>query len=210
MLVLCSTVSAMKNDLRAQDDRWTDEVLMKYSSYLIKRNSQANGGRLCSTQDSQRSKVYQSEWAFQRKFGNGQEFKTMKQAERYLQKVMRSKAWEKLADGKRCYLGTIQGRANQRTAGRAHYGGRIELSPAGMNEYTLLHELAHQSGNMHHDVGFRQDLLALVSRFMGREAAGMLKAEFKERKLKLTIPKAKAPEAWLESYYRAQKMRASL
>jgi len=55
-----------------------------------------------------------------------------------------------------------------------------------MNEYVLLHELAHSSGNMHHDISFRKDLLRLVSRFIGRDAAKILKEEFKNAGLKMS------------------------
>jgi len=102
-----------------------------------------------------------------------------------------------------------------RIAGRA-WGHHIELNttrglddlPIGLNQYVLLHELAHSVGNMHHDTEFRIDLLKLVSRFIGKEQATYLKKCFKEKKLKLSISKnVLNPDAWMKMKLRMEKAR---
>ena len=76
-------------------------------------------------------------------------------------------------------------------------------------EYTVIHEFAHLCGNMHHDIGFRRDVIKLASRFMGTAFAKILKAEFKKAKLKVTVPQnIKSPEKWLEDYKKMAALRA--
>jgi hypothetical protein len=81
-------------------------------------------------------------------------------------------------------------------------------SRAGLDEYTLLHELAHCLGHMHHGRSFRRALLELVGGFMGTEAKKTLKEEFKKRKL--SFGDARKPmefEQWRASVQRMEKMR---
>ena len=67
---------------------------------------------------------------------------------------------------------------------------------------------AHLCGNMHHDIGFRRDVLKLSSRFLGTEFAGMLKQRFKDAKLKITTGNhIMSPEKWIESVVRMEKIR---
>jgi len=185
----------------------SDEI-EKYSQYVTRLlNKEKMGGRN-GRRDSDQSKVYQSEWAMQRQV-NIRQFKTVEAAEKRMNQIQNSKLWEKLA-GKKVYLvsNTRMGRA---TAGRAHYGGKIELGTTGMNEYTLIHEMAHQLPNcMHHSVQFRINLVKLVSRFMGTDVAKILKAEFKERKLKMSVPAPRSPESWFKSYTHMKNVRAKL
>ena len=64
---------------------------------------------------------------------------------------------------------------------------------------------------MHHDVGFRQDLVKLVSRFLGVKYAKQLKAEFKERKLKMSVSKnVLSPQDWLDNYNKMAAMRSKV
>jgi hypothetical protein len=97
---------------------------------------------------------------------------------------------------------------NARVAGQASYYG-IALRPNhGTNKYTIIHELAHTAGNMNHDVGFRQTLVKLVSRFLGVRVAKDLKKEFRSRKLKMSVSQSiMSPLKWLESYERMEKIR---
>jgi hypothetical protein len=207
MLVLSTKLYKIKDKLRSADDRWTDEALMAYDRYLKKHDSIKKRGRVVHN-DSERQKVYNAEFAFGHDHGYGQKFKTEGDVQKYLKKVKKSKTWEKLGGHKNV---RIQTTAMRSSAGMAYPGGRIELSSKhGMNEYVLLHEMAHQCGNMHHDVGFRQDLLSLVSRFMGRVASKKLKAQFKKSKLRLSWPSEKEPEQWLNMYCRTASMRDKL
>jgi len=191
----------------------TMDLAEKYSQYLarkqqVKKTGRSNG----SYRDSNRQKVYQSEWAFQKQVQIKQ-FDTFKDAERRLKQILNSKLWKELAGGKFVYLEQKRDMGGRsRTAGRAHYGGKIDLCPThGMDEYTLLHELAHQAGAMHHDVKFRKILLRLVSRFMGTEAASILKKEMRSRGLKLTLnTSVKSPEDWLKSYLKVSAARSAV
>jgi putative metallohydrolase (TIGR04338 family) len=193
---------------------WSDEERDAYKAYERKKELFYRRGGRNSSRDSERSKTYRSEWAFQSKMGSGKEFKTIKEAQKYADKVTKSVTWGKVTRKNggvgvnKTRLEYAASRRNGTTAGYAFIGGRIKLYSSGMNEYTLLHELAHQAGYMHHGQGFRQCLVKLVSRFMGRDAAKALKAEFKERKLRMTVPKIKEPEVWLKSYRRMKELRA--
>lgn len=211
MLVLASAVMDMRNELRAQDARWTDEVLMAYSRYYVKQSQIKQRGR-ASFQDGSRSKVYKAEWAFQRKAGSGKQFATLKDAQQYVQKVISSKTWTALGGSTSVRLEQKKDMGSRsRTAGLAHHGGLIVLCPRyGMNEYTVLHELAHQCGHMHHDLTFRLCIVDLVSRFMGKELGQMLKAAFREGGLKMSKRAEKTPQAWLEAYCRAAVAREKL
>jgi hypothetical protein len=182
------------------------EAIEKYAKYYMnKQRTAKNGGRSkTGYRDSDKTKVYRSEWAFQSKV-NIRQFDNLTEAEKRFNQIKKSKLWGDI--GKSCYL-VDNRRMGRATAGRAHIGGKIELGKTGMDEYTLIHEMAHQTRNsMHHGVQFRIHLLKLVSRFMGREAASILKAEFKERKLKLSMPKPRSPASWFKSYQHMEKVR---
>lgn len=161
---------------------------IKYHYYVEKRKRINRTGR-AAFKDSTKDKVYSAEFAFQRRYGkeNFKKFNSYDTARAYLKRVIKSKLWQQLAQGR--YVELIEKKnmgGRSRTAG-VSWGSRIQLCPNyGMNEYVLLHELAHSSGNMHHDISFRKDLLRLVSRFIGREAAKILKEEFKNAGLKMS------------------------
>ena len=81
----------------------------------------------------------------------------------------------------------------------------------GFNEYTLIHELAHTAGEMHHGREFRNALLSLVSVFMGSKAGKELKKEFKAKKLKLgSHPKPYTFERWSAAREKMAAMRTKL
>jgi len=100
--------------------------------------------------------------------------------------------------------------SNPRVAGTAGYNGVISLRPnCGTNKHTIPHEIAHTAGNMHHDVGFRVDLVKSVSRFLGTQMAKDLKKEVRSRKLKMSVSQnIQSPLKWLEGYNRMAAMRA--
>lgn len=195
--------------LAASDSRWTVDAVLAYDKYITKKNRVKRTGRT-AYRDSTKTKVYRAEWAFQSKVPI-KKFSTLKDAQKYLAKVLKSKCWAGLTANTQITLRAKKDMGGRsRTAGTASTSGVITLCPTyGFDEYTLLHELAHMAGHMHHDVAFRQTVLKLVSRFMGRESAKVLKAEFREKGLKLSIStKVKTPEQWLEGYYRMQLARS--
>jgi hypothetical protein len=74
--------------------------------------------------------------------------------------------------------------------------------------YTLLHELTHTLGHMHHGRSFRQALLKLVGQFMGAQFKKVLADSFKQNKLK--CGDARKPmefENWVAARDRMEKIR---
>ena len=93
------------------------------------------------------------------------------------------------------------------TAGRACWNGVMELQEVNC-PYTIIHEFAHLCGNMHHDIGFRRDVIKLASVFIGKEFGNELKKQFKNAKLKITTGNhIMSPEKWIESVVRMEKIR---
>ena len=196
--------SALERELI--NEGWDREVASKYSDYLSKKQYQVRTGRTAYS-DSTRSKTYKAEWDFER---NNKDlikrFTTEREAQQAFKNVLKSKLWSQLTD--RTNIKLVVRNMGSRTAGRAYYG-QIELCASkGMTMYTLLHELAHAAGHMHHDVSFRTTLVKLVSRFMGTEAAKQLKKTFRAHKLKMTVSsKILEPQEWLANYEKMKNVR---
>jgi len=182
------------------------EEIFKYETYWLKKLRPHRTGKVASI-DSEKQKVYSAEWAFQDKVDIKQ-FKDIREAEKRMKQITSSKLWSDL-NGRATSL-EHTGRM-KRYAGMAYWTGKIKLANSGLDEYTLLHELAHQTPNaMHHGVQFRINLVRLVSRFMGTHAAKELKTSFKKKKLKMSMPQPRSPESWYKSYKRMEEMREKL
>ena len=182
------------------------EEIFKYETYWLKKLRPHRTGKVASI-DSEKQKVYNAEWAFQKKVDIKQ-FKDIREAEKRMKQITSSKLWSDL-NGRATSL-EHTGRL-KRYAGMAYWTGKIKLANSGLDEYTLLHELAHQTPNaMHHGVQFRINVVRLVSRFMGTDAAKELKASFKKKKLKMSMPQPRSPESWFKSYKRMEEMREKL
>ena len=185
------------------------ELVRKYNAYVRKRTRQVATGRVSYRKDGSQNKCYRAEWNFNARNGYGIEFKNIKEAQKYCERITKSKTYKELG-GIRSYVVPRKDMGSRsRFSGMAYDDGRIQLSPRdGMNQYTLLHELAHQCGARHHDVKFRQILVKLVSRFMGRDMAKKLKQEFRDVGLKMSQTSTiKSPQRWLQDYYRMQQLR---
>jgi hypothetical protein len=179
------------------------EEIFKYETYWLKKLRPHRTGKVASI-DSEKQRVYNAEWAFQKKVDIKQ-FKDIREAEKRMKQITSSKLWSDL-NGRATSL-EHTGRM-KRYAGMAYWTGKIKLANSGLDEYTLLHELAHQTPNaMHHGVQFRINLVRLVSRFMGTHAAKELKTSFKKKKLKMSMPQPRSPESWYKSYKRMEKLR---
>ena len=179
------------------------EEIFKYETYWLKKPRPHRTGKVASI-DSEKQRVYNAEWAFQKKVDIKQ-FKDIREAEKRMKQITSSKLWSDL-NGRATSL-EHTGRL-KRYAGMAYWTGKIKLANSGLDEYTLLHELAHQTPNaMHHGVQFRINLVRLVSRFMGTHAAKELKTSFKKKKLKMSMPQPRSPESWYKSYKRMEKLR---
>jgi hypothetical protein len=182
------------------------EEIFKYETYWLKKLRPHRTGKVASI-DSEKQKVYSAEWAFQKKV-DIKEFKDIREAEKRMKQITSSKLWSDL-QGRAVSL-EHSGRL-KRYAGMAYWTGKIKLANSGLDEYTLIHELAHQTPNaMHHGVQFRINVVRLVSRFMGTQAAKELKASFKKKKLKMSMPQPRSPESWFKSYKRMEEMREKL
>ena len=187
---------------RALDAGLTRSQAQRYSDYYRRKT-------ILPKRDSEKGKTYAAEWKLETEhpnlIGRLDEFKDV---ERFVKQVTASKTWEKVSR----YHGKVGVVKSRNMGSRAAYMGRshgswIEISPAfDYCKYIVLHELAHSAGYAHHHVTFRQCLLKLVSRFLGRETAAILKSNFKEQGLRVTPSKPKDPVAWLESSRRAERM----
>lgn len=194
-----------------------EQFKLRYKTYLLKHEQKQNRGAKYS-RDSERLKCYRAEWAFERQVDNPV-FKDIKDAERYAKKIYKSKTWQKLwersvnRDVSRIMAASPSIVAKQRSTGRGNAGHTNGFSvtldtKVGLNKYTLLHELTHCLGHMHHGRSFRKTLLDMVGAFMGAKEKKLLKAEFKKRKL--SCGEARKPmdyDTWLASVKRMEKMR---
>jgi putative metallohydrolase (TIGR04338 family) len=180
---------------RAIDAGLTKSQAQRYSDYYRRKT-------VLPKRDSEKTKTYNAEWKLENEhpelIGPLNEFKDV---EKFVKQVTASKTWEKVSR----YHGKVRVVQSRNMGSRAAYMGKshgswIEISPAfDFNKYIVLHELAHSAGHSHHHVTFRQTLLKLVSRFLGRETAAILKANFKEQGLRVTPSKAKDPECVVAS-----------
>jgi hypothetical protein len=165
-----------------------------YNEYLrkhrFKQNRGANGRN-----DTEKSKTYQAEFAFQRRY-KVKDFKTIEEAQKRAKQIYKTKKWQKVWKlESRTDRDLIKQPAvvlKERNTGRGFAGWTdgwavVLDSKAGLDEYTLLHELTHCLGHMHHGRSFRRALLELVGAFIGADAKKILKEEFTKRKLKYGV-----------------------
>lgn len=189
-----------------------------YNEYLGNHAKKQNKGS--STKDSERQKCYSAEWSFQARCGHLiPQFKDIGEAQKFAKRIYKSKTWQKIwmekcnQDITALFNSNPAVVAKQRSSGRGtagwSNGHSVTLDTrVGLDAYTLIHELTHCLRNMHHGRSFRKDLLVLVSRFLGREAAKVLREEFKSRKL--AFGEARKPmtfEQWQTARLRMQKVR---
>ena len=199
---------------KAIDVGLNHDIAMKYSNYLDRKTLQKRTGRVSPYSDSTKSKVYSAEWDFRRRNPEGEQSMTIKEAEKYFYRIVKSKTYQSMVktnQGKRPTVRWSKDMGSRtRWAGRAYTScGMVVLSPSsGNNKYTILHELAHMCGNPHHDISFRQDLVRLVSRFMGTECGKDLKRCFRNKKLKMTLKtNVMEPLEWYKSYQKMERIR---
>ena len=187
---------------------------IEYATYLLKHEKKQNKGE--KGRDSERLKTYQAEWMFQRQV-DCQNFKSIEEAQRCAKLIYKTKTWQKLwresVDGNVLKIldatPAVVAMSNRNKTQSGFTNGRtVTLAVSGLNKYTLLHELAHCLGHMHHGRSFRQCLLKLVGVFMGAEEKKILKNEFKRKGL--ACGNARKPlsfDKWLEAKKRMEKIR---
>ena len=196
------------------------EYANKYANYWSKKQKVIKTGK-ANFKDSTRGKTYSAEFSavakFQQQFPeeHAKKFKRLnwKQSTAYFKKIAKSKTYKdmcKKTDASKSGKSTPSlEKANFRgaTAGQATWYGSMRLAETNC-PYTIVHEFAHLCGNMHHDIGFRRDVIKLSSRFLGTAFAKILKGEFKKSKLKVTVSQhIMTPEKWIESVMRMEKIR---
>lgn len=195
----------------------------QYNEYLREHKNKQNRGE--RGRDSERLKTYRAEWAFYETNGYGREFDSIAEVQKYINKVTKSKTYRKLwqeayesrkeKDFGAIFRGTQvsvtpKKRNGAGNAGMAYVDRNLIVldTKTGMNEYTVLHELAHCVGHPHHGRSFRRTLVKLTSRFMGVDAATALKVEFKERKLPYgDARKPKTFDQWMAAKTRMENIR---
>tara|TARA_R110002153_G_scaffold193354_2_gene346728 strand:+ start:5142 stop:5792 length:651 start_codon:yes stop_codon:yes gene_type:complete len=194
------------------------EYANKYANYWSKKQKVIKTGK-ANFKDSGRQKTYNAEFAaiaeYRNKYPNDVKFKSLdwKQSQKYFKKIAKSKTYKDICikqdASKPGVTKPILEKAHFRgaTAGQATWYGSMRLAENN-SPYTIVHEFAHLCGNMHHDIGFRRDVIKLSSRFLGTEFAKMLKGQFKKSKLKITVSQhIMSPEKWIESVIRMDKIR---
>ena len=180
----------------------------EYREYLRRHKRKQNKGAY--GKDSEMTKLYKCEWAVSSILNTKDtKFDNIDQAQKFANRVTKSKTWNKVKSNSRKSVMLVKMKdSSGGIAGIAEYGGLIRLKSIGLNKYTVLHELAHQAGHMHHGRSFRQCLIKLVSQFLGREEANALKAEFKKAKLPFGNARKPLTEAqWLKARNRMVLIR---
>lgn len=161
-----------------------------YKTYLMEHRRRQNKGAY--GKDSEMGKVYSAEWSV--KDLHDDKLEDIREVEKFVKRVCKSKTWAQLSKRKHVLV-TEMKNVGGGVAACAEYGGLIKIKKRHMNKYVVLHELAHCAGHYHHGRSFRQVLVKLTSRFLGRDKANALKAEFKKRKLAYGAPRKPLTEA---------------
>ena len=187
---------------------------IEYATYLLKHEQKQNKG--AKSKDSERTRTYEAEWMFQRQIQDVN-FADIAEAEKFAKKIYKSKTWHKLwkasvEDNVTKLFDSapqIVAMNNRNKKNSGYTNGRVvTLAQAGLNRYTLLHELAHCLGHMHHGRSFRQCLLKLVGVFMGADEKAILKKEFKRKGLACgNARKALSYDKWIAARDRMEDLR---
>ena len=194
------------------------EYANKYANYWSKKNKTIKSGK-ANFKDSGRQKTYNAEFAalaeYRKLYPNNKKTAILnwKGTEKLFKKIAKSKTYLKLCENevgstKKTTMPTLVKKSFRgATAGRATWYGAMELQEHNC-PYTVIHEFAHLCGNMHHDIGFRRDVIKLASMFISKEFGNILKKSFKDAKLKITTGNhIMTPEKWIESVVRMEKIR---
>ena len=178
------------------------ELRQKYEQYLKRKGKQEryrNGSNYVV--DSEMTKVYRCEWKLQAEYPTINEVLSKKDAEKYVKRILKSKYWKDNARGKRILVEWYKDMGHKRAVNGTAYGSSIKLSPSGSSKYVIIHELVHCMGYMNHGRGFRNKLVEMTSRFLGRDVAKQLKLNFREAKLKMNKPRATLSyEEWVKKW----------
>ena len=104
----------------------------------------------------------------------------LKGTEKLFKKIAKSKTYQKLCENQ---IGSNGGHKNptlvkqtfvMQPLVKTTWYGAMKLKEHNC-PYTVIHEFAHLCGNMHHDIGFRRDVIKLASMFISKEFGNILK-----------------------------------
>ena len=192
----------------------------KYANYYAKKQKTIKSGK-ANYKDSGKQKTYNAEFAalaeYRKLYPNNKKTAILnwKGTQKLFNKIAKSKTYKKLCENevgstkKNYYPTLVKKNFRGATAGRATWYGAMELQEHNC-PYTVIHEFAHLCGNMHHDIGFRRDVIKLASMFISKEFGNILKKKFKDAKLKITTGShIMSPEQWIASVMRMEKIRES-
>jgi hypothetical protein len=190
---------------------------LKYRKYLGEFHQRQNRGAKY-TRDTEKRKTYRAEWAYAKNMGGKDEFASIEEAEKFAKRIYKSKTWNKLWEenfrsGQTADVATrkpmiVAAERDSKRLGGYTDGHKVTLYKSGLDKYTLLHELAHCLGHMHHGRSFRKTVLALVGTFLGADHKKELKRCFKDQGLKYgDARKPKTFEQWQKSYTHMMLLR---
>ncbi len=162
--------------------------------------------------DSQKTKVYRSEWAIQaqqigfRHSAPQDGYESLEACEKFLLGVIARKhvqnRYPRASRFQAVHLKPGQGTKAARYDGtyatrlfKSDYGPEFNLPRWARNELTMLHELAHSlvPGGVQHNWEFTECLLWLVRQAMGIEWHDRLLDQYKTRKVKYKKPRERKP-----------------
>lgn len=196
---------------------FTRMEMQAYDEYVNKREFMKTFGK-ATRSDSERTKTYRAEHVFARMAPELYTHMSLAECAKFADAIKGSSCWQEACgmlavktvevgwtDRTRKLGAGFQRIANARRRGDT---GIITLQEGGQNAYTVIHEMAHLAGFMHHGAGFRQAVLTILGATYGKKYADMLKKCFKDAGLKTsTEVKIKPPAEWLTFSRRAQVAR---
>ena len=189
----------------------SDDLARKYALYVDKKKRQnLIGGFQTTGVDSGRQKVYDAENKTRKEFPELLQKLTKPQVNAFFKRVVKSKTYQSLVNKTGQTAPALRFKDKSVKAGSHASSRGVSIRPVDqMDKYTILHELAHTAGNMHHDLTCRTTLVKLVSRFLGVKIAKSLKRNFKDGKVKMSRKTTiETPDTWLAKYRRLEAMRA--
>ena len=181
-----------------------NKFINKYAKYFEEKSRKIDTGRLQKS-DRGKQKVYKSEWTVTRMYPSYSRDLSVEDCRKFFNKVVKSDTYKSLVSKNKGELNPtlrfMNPIKNSRVAGSARLGVISLRRGLGCNKYTILHELAHTSGNRHHDLSFRVTLIELVKKFFGKNMSRDLKTTFMRNGLKMRMnTKIKTPSEWFKSY----------
>ena len=189
-----------------------NKFINKYAEYFEEKSRKIDTGRLQKS-DGVRKKVYESEWTVKQMYPFYSRNLSVEDCHEFFNEVVQSDTYKSLVSKNKGELNPtlrfMNPIKNSRVAGSARLGVISLRRGLGCNKYTILHELAHTSGNRHHDLSFRVTLIELVKKFFGKNMSRDLKKTFMRNGLKMSMnTKIKTPSEWFKSYKNMSVIRS--